>query len=97
MTAAVITAALFFVISPYLKKHGKGLTSMPRQYKQIHFVLGKSYIYIYIYTPQSRRPENVMGEYKGGKGMTYDEAQGEIAAYEDRAELYLVEGKTNRF
>ena len=39
MTAAVITAALFFVIS--LQEHGKGLTSMPRQYKQIHFVLGQ--------------------------------------------------------
>ena len=38
-----------FLLYHFIKERGKGLTSMPRQYKQIHFVLGKIYIYVYIF------------------------------------------------
>ena len=47
VTAAVITAAFFNNITPF-KNAAKDSLSMLRQYKKIHFLLGKIY-YIYIY------------------------------------------------
>ena len=48
VTAAVITAGPRFFINniTLFKNAAKDSLSMPRQYKQIHFVLGKN-IYIY--------------------------------------------------
>ena len=49
MTAVVITAALFFCNITPLKNAAKDSLPCPRQYKQIHFVLGQMYIYnIYV-------------------------------------------------
>ena len=60
MTDAIITAAIIYNITP-IKNEAKDSLPMSRQYKQIHFVLGKiSLFFVSIYSSISTYLSNLV-------------------------------------